>query len=268
MMTNKDRFLVTQEYRKFAEFCDMCKEYSYIGLCYGTPGVGKTLSARYYTNWDAIETILPPEHLVNPLPIDEINNCDSVFYTAPVSSSAVRIEKEIKNTWVGLNWLIGDILSKKRKKGSWDKQVNYTKLIIIDEADRLKPLALEQVRNIHDASKISIILIGMPGFEKKISRFPQLYSRVGFVHNFQPVSSEEVENIIFRKMQELKIAYLPGNKVTQEACTEIIRITKCNFRLIQRLLTQIDRVMKVNDITNLEKDIVEVAKESLIVGTL
>jgi hypothetical protein len=80
-------FLVTKEYRRFVEFCDACRRDRYIGLCYGPPGVGKTLSARQYARWDHIEAAPARWESLNRVVPTGVEDWHTVFYTPPVANT-------------------------------------------------------------------------------------------------------------------------------------------------------------------------------------
>ena len=140
-----------------------------------------------------------------------------------------------------------------------------TTLILIDEADRLGMKSLEQVRSIFDTSEIGIVLVGMPVIEKRMARFPQFYSRIGFVHELRPLAADEVHRLLRGAWMPLGVA-LPDAPLTPEVLAAIIRMTGGNFRLLNRLLTQIERVVRINQAQNVSLDIVDAARESLVIG--
>ena len=78
-------FLITKEYRRFEEFCNACRRDRYIGLCYGAPGVGKTLSARHYARWDVVEDHTPFDSQT-PIP-RELAECRTLLYTPAVTNT-------------------------------------------------------------------------------------------------------------------------------------------------------------------------------------
>jgi DNA transposition AAA+ family ATPase len=68
------------------------------------------------------------------------------------------------------------------------------------------PSGLEQLRDIYDQGGIGLVLVGMPSIEKRLSRYLQLYSRVGFAHHFKPLSEAEVRFILQHKWAALGLS--------------------------------------------------------------
>jgi SpoVK/Ycf46/Vps4 family AAA+-type ATPase len=293
----------TIEYRRFTEFCDACRRYRYIGLCYGAPGVGKTLSAQSYSRWDVVRTT---DRWSNA-PIDG-PTISTVFYTPPVVNTAGSISSEIRRARETLrdlarrplrlekderlaairkrdeehqkkilyehDWLLDPPLPEPRPtcgevaREYVEREVHIadpTSLILVDEADRLRMAGLEQVRAIFDDGHVGLILIGMPGLEKRLARYPQFYSRIGFVHEFRPLATTEIRRLLDQRWMPADVN-LPAQPWADDAVAAIIRITGGNFRLLNRLLTQMERILEINALREVTKAVVEAARENLVIG--
>ncbi len=262
-------FIVTKEYRRFAEFCDACRRERYIGLCYGPPGVGKTLSARQYTAWDTVAPALEMIRTTTELPMlspTAIAN-RSLLYTPTVTNTPRRIAEDLDPLFRRFDALVETALHPEAD-GYLSIRHWHTALLVVDEADRLKMPALEQLRDTYDRHTLGLVLIGMPGLEKRLARYAQLYSRVGFVHQFRPLGVEEMRFILTHKWQEMGLTLAPDDFTDAEAIAAMIRITGGNFRLVQRLCSQIARTLEINALRTVTAEVVEAARESLVIGPL
>lgn len=140
-----------------------------------------------------------------------------------------------------------------------------TTLIVVDEADRLRMNSLEQLRAIFDEGAAGLVLIGMPGIEQRVARFAQLYSRIGFVHQFRPLGEKEIEELLDDRWLPRGV-HLRETPMTAEVKASIIRMTGGNFRLLKRLLAQIERVLDANELATITAEAVLLARESLVIG--
>ena len=242
--------------------------------------VGKTLSARHYSGWDKvrrtdyfqIETC--DDSILNtvfytPSVVNTPNTIDNDIHRSRANLKELakqpllrerterldlirqRDQEHQRNAFVTCDWVnretvpqlqptFGQVVEEFADK---ERQIeDPTTLIVIDEADRLRMAALEQVRAIFDAGEIGLILIGMPGLEKRFARYPQFYSRIGFVHEFRPLGSTEIRQLLEQRWAPPGV-HLPQQPLDAETVAVIIRITGGNFRLLNRLLTQMERIL-------------------------
>ncbi len=124
------------------------------------------------------------------------------------------------------------------------------------------------IRDLYDHANIGMVLIGMPGIEKRLSRYPQFYSRIGFAHEYKLLTIQQAEQVIQHYWKEIVGKMNTEQKEYKDTVVVIMRISNGNFRLIQRLFKQIKRVLKINDLKEITVEVVEAARDCLVIGEI
>lgn len=302
----REAFVETVEHRRFAEFCDACRHYRYIGLCYGSPGVGKTLSARRYAGWEALAAV--DVYRLSDAEVRALGTPTALFYTPGVVNTPRSIGDEIGRGRGLLHRIALESFHRAQRAASAKPRVDDerqrnarfhflgnvgserlplpskpndaalmralvkqkaaipdpTRLILIDEADRLKMASLEAARDLFDRGDWGLILIGMPGIEKRMARYPQFYSRIGFVHEFRPLGVAEIRRLLAEGWRPPGITLGPDD---EDSLARLARVTGGNFRLLHRLLAQAERIARLNGLDAITGPVVDAARESLVIGS-
>jgi DNA transposition AAA+ family ATPase len=72
--------------------------------------------------------------------------------------------------------------------------------------------------------------------------------------------------ILQHQWRKLGLTLSPDRFDDVDVMAAIARITHGNFRLVQRLFSQIQRIMEINALTEVTEDVVQAARESLVIG--
>jgi len=81
----------------------------------------------------------------------------------------------------------------------------------------------------------------------------------------RPLGANEVRELLERRFVPPGVC-LPQQSLDAETVAAIIRITGGNFRLLNRLLTQMERILEINSLEQLTKAVVDAARENLVIG--
>lgn len=264
-------FIVTKEHRRFTEFATAVRKEQTIGICHGDAGVGKTLSARRYARWDTLGPFITewgPRTEEDATHYAAANRSRTVFYTPEVLPRHKELMREVAHLQTKLGICIDEHQrSIGEVTGIQAGDTNrWVELLIIDEAERLTPTALELLRDQHDRHQLAIILIGMPGIDQRFRHYPQLYSRLGFSHRYRALGRDELLFVLARHWKRLGRDLDPEDFTDAQVIAAVERITRGNFCLLERLFPQITRVLKINQLETITDDVVEAAASILVIG--
>lgn len=195
---------------------------SKIGLIYGEAGLGKTKTALYLAiQNDAIyiraTNSMTPRWLLEELAceLDEIPR----FYTADIFRQCVNALK------------------------------SKPQIIIVDEIDYLLAdfRAIESLRDLHDETGVSIILVGMKLAKHKLKKHTHLFDRISEIYRFDEFGFPDVKQIV-TELSEVEI---------QDSAIIIIHQKATRFRQIVQIIDKLEKAASANALTTIDKTTAE-----------
>ena len=148
---------------------------------------------------------------------------------------------------------------------------DHNVVLIIDEAQNLKPSVLEDIRMLSNLETetdklIQVILLGQPELKKNLSldRLEQLRQRIAVFYHLSPLSQEDTKNYIIHR---LKVASESNRQYLTEGCFPLIyQFSKGIPRLINQICDSAFLTGYVKELYTLDKNVInEVIEESPII---
>lgn len=229
-------FFESQDAKNIIGICSSCQEFIGLGIVVGKSGFGKTHTLKYYSKMPRVAYI----------------ECDDTMGSRDLIEAierALGIPSGYGSIWKRING-IRDFCN-----------TNKGYLIIIDEADKLiskyTQKKMEILRGIFDQSDVGMVIAGEPKLEAQIKSYlARFANRIDFFVSLSGLSKDEVEN------------FLKGYDIEEEALTEL-KIRACNtqtgcFRLLDRTLNNVFRILRDKDETVITLKVIEQASSMMM----
>lgn len=160
------------------------------------------------------------------------------------------------NQGMTTRWLLSDIAEELNIESYWhiDETFNEVektliqsrKTIIIDEIDYLiDKKSIETLRDLHDRTGCPMVLVGMANVNLKLTRYPHLMDRVYKKYEFQKYTPDDIKQIL-EELTEIPF--------TNDGL-EYLSTRENQFRQIVKLINNIEKKAKTNQITLLDENI-------------
>lgn len=228
-------FLPTSIAKQVFAAAQYCHLDSLIGICYGTPGLGKTTAIKEYANNNTGVVIIECEERMK------------------VKLLVETLYKKL-NLGDEKNWDLQDMKEKilnKLKDSNW--------LIIVDEAEHLSEDAFTTLRRLHDFSECSfgILFTGTQKLYNNLMRlkgeFLYLTSRIAFQHSLKDLTEEDVELIVKNVLPDADV----------DLVSDIYGKSNKNARVLTNVLKRALKLSKQHK-TEINSDLIAASREMLI----
>ena len=120
------------------------------------------------------------------------------------------------------------------------------RVVLIDEADRLKPALIGHLRDLHDLSGAPVVLIGEEALAATMYARQRDWSRVAAAVEFGPVEAEDVA-LFARRACNLDVPLPVAEQLQQRA--------QGDFRLVYRDMAALERLARANQVRQIEAEL-------------
>jgi hypothetical protein len=129
-------------------------------------------------------------------------------------------------------------------------------MLIIDEADRLKPETFAEVRDIYDKLGIAVVLVATDRLEAVMKRDEQVYNRFRACYRFGKLSEKDFRDTV--KVWEEKVLKLPvSSNLTSKNMLQILTLATGGY------IGRLDEILREAAIRALSKGLKKIDKAVL-----